>query len=129
MIEFRQKVFTKRLPKFKPKEVKNWAVHQIKENTNPLMLGVSAAGAGLGVANVKINKQRRDADIKLREDQIKATNELTEVLHKIEGLDKKEARKQSKKIKAAFRKQVPEVEHPSAEMQLANKTIFREKKK
>lgn len=127
MTEFRQKIFAK--PKFKAKELQGWVGNQLKTNTNPLMLGVSTAGTGLGVANVVINKQRRDADIKLREDQIKATNELTEALHKIEGLDEKEARKHSKNLKKAFKKDIPEIEHPCAEVQLAKKTIFREKKK
>lgn len=126
MIEFRQKVFAK--PEFKAKGLKEWAVGQIKTNTNPLMLGISTAGTGLGVANVVINKQRRDADIKLREDQIKATNELTDALRKIEGLDQKEAKKHSRNLKKAFKKDIPEIEHPCAEMQLAKKTIFREKK-
>jgi hypothetical protein len=125
MIEFRQKVFAK--PKFNAKELKAWIGNQIKTNTNPLMLSVSTAGTGLGVANVVINKQRRDADIKLREEQIKATNELTDVLHKIQGLDTKEAKKHSKKLKAAFKKDIPEIEHPSVGMQVANKTIFRKK--
>lgn len=128
MIEFRQKIFAKpRLPRFNKKEIQDWTVEKIKD-TNPITTGVAAVGAGLGVANYRVNKQRRDADIELREDQIKATNELTDVLHRIEGLDEKEAKKHSRKLKKAFKKDIPEIEHPSAQEQIAKKTIFREKK-
>ena len=119
MIEFRQKIFGK---------FRAWAKKGM-ENTNPVMLGLSTAGTGLGVANVVINKQRRDADIKLREDQIKATNELTTVLHKIEGLDKKEAKKHSNKLKKAFQRDIPEIEHPAIGQKQADAVMKKFRKK
>ena len=125
MIKFRQKIFAN---PSKWKKFRKWAEEKIKD-TNPLMLGVSTAGAGLGVANVVINKQRRDADIKLREDQIKATNELTEVLHKIEALEKKEAKKHSRKLKKAFQRDIPEIEYPAIGQKQAEAVIKKFRKK
>ena len=124
MIEFRQKIFAK-TPKLK--KFREWTKEKLDSPIIPL--GLSTAGTGLGVANVVINKQRRDADIRLREDQIKATNELTEVLHKIEGLDKKEAKKQSKKLKKAFQRDIPEIEYPAAGQKQAEAVINKFRKK
>lgn len=104
MIEFRQKVFSK----FRQKEVKSWIVKKVKE-TNPVTAGLGVAGTGLGAANFAVNKKRKDADIELREEQIKVINDLSKALDKIEGVDSK---KHSVKLKKAYKRQIPEIEHP-----------------
>ena len=122
MIQFRQKVFGK----LSPKKVLNWGKNQIK-NTNPAMLAVSSIGAGYGLANYRVNKKRQKADEELREEQIKTTKELTDALKKI-GLSEKEAKRHSRRIKAAYSRVDPDEEHPYL-MEQAKQAVFRKKDK
>lgn len=122
MIEFRQKSFAK---KFRLKNIGTWALKQAK-NTNPGMLAVSGVGAGYGIANYNVNKKRKEADEELRAEQIKATQELTDALKKIEGLDKNDAKKHTKRIKKAYKRADPDDEHPYI-AEKAKKVIFNKK--
>jgi hypothetical protein len=122
MIEFRQKSFS---GKFRLKNIGDWAVKQVK-TTNPAMLTVSGVGAGYGIANYNVNKKRKEADKELREDQIRATNELTEALKKIDGLSKQDVNKHTKNIKRAYKRADPDDEHPYI-TEKARRAILRKK--
>jgi len=122
MIQFRQKTYAK---KFRLKETRDWAIKQIKA-TNPAMLTVSGVGAGYGIANYNVNRKRKEADEELREEQIKATNELAEALKKIDGLSEKEKKKHSNNMKKAYRRIDPDDEHPYI-AEKAKKAVFRRK--
>lgn len=122
MIEFRQKSFAK---KFRLKDIGDWALKQAK-NTNPGMLAVSGVGAGYGIANYNVNKKRKEADKELREEQIKATLELTDALKKIEGLSKNDVNKHTKRMRKAYKRVDPDDEHPYI-TEKAKKVIFNKK--
>ena len=109
MIEFRQKDFSKKLVE--------WGKEQIKK-TNPITAALSVAGTGLGIANLHVNKQRKDADKKLREEQIKTMDRLTETLEKI---NEEKLTKNSKKVKRAFRRKLPEDQYPTVMQKILKK--------
>ncbi len=123
MIEFRQKSFDK---KFRLRNIGEWALKQAK-TTNPAMLTISGVGAGYGIANYNVNKKRKEADRELREEQIKATQELTDALKKIEGLEAREAKRHVRNIKRAYKKDDPDDQHPYI-TEKAKRAIFYKKK-
>ena len=111
MIEFRQKTFGK------TKKLVEWGKEQIKK-TNPLTAALTITSTGLGVANLHVNKQRKNADKKLREEQIKTMEKLTETLEK---LDEEKLTKNSKKVKRAFRRKLPEDQYPTVIQKILKK--------
>lgn len=108
MIEFRQKIFSK---KFRLKGATEW-IKKKAEDLNPAMLAISSVGTGYGIANYNVNRKRKEADEELRKEQIKATKDLAKALERVEGLEKREAQRHSMNIKKAYKRLDPDDEHP-----------------
>ncbi len=122
MAEFRQKIFSR----FR---LKKEIVEPAKDFWTVAAVPVGITGTVLSGANLYVNKKRKDADIELREDQIKSMNELTEALKRIEGLEEKETKRHSKNIKKAFKKKLPEDEYPAIGQKQAQAVMKKFKKK
>jgi len=93
MIEFRQKDFGKVRDAFK------------KAGEDPIKTALGATGTVLGVANLSLNLSRRKKDTELRQEQIKAIDNLTKALEETKS---SEVKKSSKKLRTSFRKKHPE---------------------
>lgn len=119
MIEFRQKIFRKQ---FNKKEFNSWVKKQM-EGTNPLTLGLSTAATGLGVANYSVNKKRKEADVVLREEQIKATKDLEKALKKVKGVSERDAKTLSQNMKKSYTRRDPDDEHPYVTQAAIDKII------
>ena len=117
MIEFRQKDFGK-LGKFTKKV---WTDSKEKANKvleNPrVKTGLTASGTVLGVANLSLNLSRKKEDTRLREEQLKAMEDLTKALKEAKDENVRQA---AERMRPKFRVKHPEDIHDEDVIVLPN---------
>lgn len=117
MIEFRQKDFGK-LGRFTKKV---WT--DSKEKVNKVMessgvkTGLAASGTVLGVANLSLNLSRKKEDTRLREEQLKAMEDLTKALKEAKDENVRQA---AERMRPKFRVKHPEDIHDEDVIVLPN---------
>lgn len=117
MIEFRQKDFGK-LGEFAKRLWTSGKEKVDKVMENPgVKTGLTASGTVLGVANLNLNLSRKKEDTRLREEQLKAMEDLTRALKEAKDENVRQA---AERMRPKFRVKHPEDIHDEDVIVLPN---------